>query len=239
MRKTAVISDLHGNFQALSAVVEEARKEGCDACVCCGDYVGYYYDTMSVVSLMRRLCTVAILGNHDRDFIALADGLWQITPEYRRKYGSALEIALSDMDETSLGWLRTLPEASEFAVESRRFLLCHGSPWDSDEYVYPDVGQGILDRIYALGYDGVVFGHSHYQFLRQNGAQFILNPGSVGQPRDGRGAAWAILEADADDVKVDLKRTEFDVETVLRQIQQFDPSSPYLADVLQRSSHGL
>jgi len=232
IKRLAVISDFHGNYPALKAVVSAAERLACEYYLCCGDYLGYYYSSNQVIELIRTLPHTAILGNHDRDFLRLLDGEWQMTDEYKKKYGSSLEIAVKNVAKKNVHWLRSLSPRLEVVIKDRRILLCHGSPWDINEYLYPDMPDQKLSEVYALNYDIVIIGHCHYQYLKKHKRQLILNPGSVGQARDRTGASWALLELD--NLTVQLRHVRYDVKEVIKETRRIDPEVPYLTEVLKR-----
>jgi putative phosphoesterase len=240
MTKLAVISDCHGNYPALEAVVKAAKTSGCEYYLYCGDCLGYYYDGNKVIDTIRALPHTTIMGNHDRDFLKLLDREILLIAEYRRKYGSALEIALADVSPENVAWLRALPGRQEVTLEHKRILLCHGSPWDMNEYLYPDMPAEKRSKIFALNYDMVIMGHCHYQYAMQNQRHIILNPGSVGQARDQGGTAtWAIVSINHDDISVGLMRTEYNTDEVMAQINLHDPEVLYLQQILKRGTHGI
>lgn len=238
IKKLAVIGDFHGNYPSLKAVIA-AEKLACDHYLCCGDYLGYYYSSNEVIELIRTLPHTAILGNHDRDFLRLLDGEWRMTNEYKKKYGSSLEMAMSNLAKENVYWLRSLPPILEVAVKDKRILLCHGSPWDINEYLYPDMLDQKLSAIYALNYDIVIIGHCHYQYLERYKQQIILNPGSVGQARDRAGAAWAMVTIESNSIDIELIRTKYKIDEVVSQVKALDPEVKHLYQVLQRGLHGV
>jgi len=240
MKKLAVISDFHGNSPALKAVVKAAGESGYEHYLCCGDYLGYYYEGNKVIDVIRSLPHTAVLGNHDRDFLDFLDGEMQMTDEYKKKYGSALEIAVADVSPENVDWLRSLSSELEVTIENKRILLCHGSPWDMNEYLYPDMPDYKLSEIYALNYHMVIMGHCHYQYVKQDKRQIVLNPGSVGQARDRGGAAtWAVVTIEPDNIAVDLMRTEYNIDEVVAQVKLHDPEVLYLQQVMKRGAHGI
>lgn len=235
MKRLAVLSDFHGNSFALEVVVADAQKIGCDEYLCCGDYVGYYYEPDKVIDLVRTLAARAILGNHDWDFLTLLDNTWQITDGYKKKYGSSLEIARDNMKLGNIQWLHSLSPTLELLIENKWILLCHGSPWDINEYLYPDMSYEQLDELYALSYDLVIMGHSHYQYVKKREEQVILSPGSVGQARDGGGATWAMVTIESNNIDIELMRSEYDAKVLISEVKTIDPKATYLCEVLSRS----
>jgi putative phosphoesterase len=128
----------------------------------------------------------------------------------------------------------------EISVKNRRILLCHGSPWEMDEYIYPDMAEQNLRAVYDLNYDLVIMGHTHYQDVKERGQQIILNPGSVGQARDrGGAAAWAMVTIESNSIVTELVRTNYEIDKVVSQVMAFDPGVKYLYQVLGRGLHGV
>ncbi len=230
--KLGLISDIHGNSRALSAVLDSARERGIEALCIAGDYVGYYYHPGEVIDLLAEWTCWRVQGNHERMLAAL-----RVFPgEFgwlRDRFGSGLLRALDELDDERLDELETLPERLAVAVGGRGILIAHGSPWDGDQYVYPDAPEAVWQELAACGADLVVLGHTHYQMQRRVANTLIVNPGSVGQPRDGRcGACWAAFDTETGECEL-LVET-YDVDTVIAEAQRFDPDKPYLALILRR-----
>ena len=116
----------------------------------------------------------------------------------------------------------------------RNVLMCHGSPWDGDAYVYPDAPVDVRRRMVDDGCDIVFFGHSHYPVCWDKVGSRVVNPGSVGQPRNRRpGAHWALWDTEADEIE--LRCEAYDPEPVIAACRHHDPDIPYLRDVLTRT----
>lgn len=171
-------------------------------------------------------------GNHeDRMFAAQTDVVAAET--YRARYGSGVDVALGTLSDAELDYLRDLPVTREIQLGERRLLLGHGAPWDTDFYISPDAPDEIWKRLASLDYAYIVLGHTHYRYCRRAGSTLVINPGSVGQPRDRQpGAAWALLETDTDTVKFFTE--PYNVENVAKEARARDPILPYLSEVLSR-----
>jgi predicted phosphodiesterase len=238
-----IISDLHGNWEALEAVARDAEGRF-DVALCCGDLVGYGADPNPVVEWTRANCTAVVRGNHDRACTGMEDLEW-FNPVAR-------EAALWTQGNLTPGnadYIRSLPRGP---ILMKDFEVLHGSPADEDEYVLaPDeAGQAFqyLERPVAF------FGHTHVQggFIwnrsrvetahrpsPRNGREvleidpacvYLVNPGSVGQPRDGDPrAAYALFDPDAG--MLSLCRASYDVEKAQRRIHDAG-LPPILADRL-------
>jgi len=192
-----ILSDLHANREALEAVLAHADGKY-DRIICCGDVVGYGADPNWTVDWVRANVTDVVRGNHDRACAGLDDLEW-FNPAARASAYWTHEV----LSRENLQWLRDLPPGP-VSVDS--FGLLHGSPLDEDEYLLStrDASEvaGYLDHNVSF------FGHTHIQggfMLHRNGIRilprpsprldeeplqldpdtlYLINPGSVGQPRD-------------------------------------------------------
>ena len=237
--KYAIISDLHANLEALRAVLDDASSKA-DAVVCLGDIVGYNADPHACLRRVRETCAVVIAGNHDQ----AACGV--------RRYDDFNDWAREAMDWTrqrlsaaELGYLNALPETAPFG---NGWLAAHGSPRDTDEYLFDALGFEVaFDHLRRLRPDvrGCFVGHTHLPMIwacssdgrvEQVGAEsqtvtldptcrYVVNPGSVGQPRDGSPlAAYAILDEAA--ATVEFRRVAYDI--VAAQEKIYDAMLPPL-----------
>jgi diadenosine tetraphosphatase ApaH/serine/threonine PP2A family protein phosphatase len=237
--KYAIISDLHANLEALHAVLADAQPHA-DAVVCLGDIVGYNANPNECVRLVQEVCHLVIAGNHDQ----AASGV--------RPYHDFSEFAREAMDWTReqltpdvQHYLRSLPPT---AVFGERWLAAHGSPRDTDEYLFqtwhfqesfaylrhykPEIyacfiGHTHLPMIWQCTPEGVV---SHAQTtsltVTLNPAyRYMVNPGSVGQPRYGDPAATYVLLDDAA-LTVEFRFVAYDVATAQEKIYDAMLPSP-------------
>jgi putative phosphoesterase len=228
--KVALLADIHGNSTALAPVLAAAARDGVEHFLIAGDFTGYYYDAEAVLGALDALPVTAVRGNHDRLLAAPAEHLAATRP----RYGSAGMLARG-LPPRRLEALLGLPDRRSLTLGGLSVLLCHGSPWDSDEYIYADSPAGIWNRLADCGADVVVLGHSHHPFVRPAGATLVVNPGSVGQPRDRiPGACWAILDTAAR--TVELRRETYDPAPVIAACLRHDPDVPYLRSVLTRTT---
>ncbi|MFC7156330.1 metallophosphoesterase family protein [Halomarina halobia] len=196
-----VISDVHANAVALEAVL--AAMPPVDAVVCVGDVVGYGPHPVECVERVRDAAAHVVQGNHDR---AVA------TPEAYRHNEMAYEglrHARERLDDEQRAWLAGLPE--ETTCCDGRVRLVHSHPAERDRYVYPREFEALAP---LLGDErALVLGHTHVQHDERVEGTLVVNPGSVGQPRDGDPrAAYAVL--DPNTPSVEQRRVAYDVERV-------------------------
>ena len=231
--KIGLLSDIHANAHALRAVLKSAKEKNVEKLLCCGDYVGYYYEPDKVIALLDEWDWDGISGNHET---MLLDWLNEKNRnEIMVKYGSGILYAAKKLKNESAVRLYEMPNTKKLDIDNYKILLCHGSPWDGDIYIYPDAVEGVVNKMfeYDPDFDVLVFGHTHYPVIWEKNKKKIINPGSVGQPRDRRpGAAWALWDTDTNDVT--FYRENYDVDPVIEMCRKYNPDIKYLAEVLVR-----
>ncbi|NUB90070.1 metallophosphoesterase family protein [Haloterrigena sp. SYSU A558-1] len=200
--KVGLISDVHSNRVALEAVLED--MPAVDELLCAGDVVGYNPWPAECVDELRERGVPTVMGNHDAAVAAT-------TPfRFNGMAKAGVEHAKKRLDDDQLAWLESLP--AERLECDGRVKLVHGHPDDPDRYTrytYPDEFSPRL-----LGDEDVlVLGHTHVQGVETFAEGIVVNPGSVGQPRDGDPrAGYAVVDLDA--MTVETHRLEYDIEAV-------------------------
>lgn len=230
--KAAIIGDIHGNSYGLKAALEVASEQGAECLLITGDIVGYYFMLDEVIELLKPWKSYIVRGNHE-DMLLEARSNASALPLIQQRYGNAIGEALETLSRDALDMLCSLPHPLDLDVGGMKILLCHGTPWDNDCYVYPDAPDDLVNKCAMQEYDVVILGHTHYPMLKQVGKTQLLNPGSVGQPRNRQpGAQWAMLDTDIGEIT--LHNEQYDIEPLLADIKLRHPELPYLADVLTR-----
>lgn len=230
--RIALLSDIHGNHYALQSVLDAVKQSQIDIILITGDFIGYYFWPAEVFELLSDWKIVAIRGNHDK-MLERAKRDNSYLERITEKYGSGLSIALEKLEERHVEWLLNLPDTTMYDALDEKILLCHGSPWKNDEYIYPDAENSSLERYLDLNVSYVLQGHTHYPMAKQVGDVTIINPGSVGQPRNRQpGAHWALLDTGANDIKHFCE--QYDCSRVVREARKRHPDIPYLAEILER-----
>ncbi len=204
-----VVSDIHANWAALSAI-----RQKFDFCLCLGDLVDYGPEPGPCVRWAMTNATHAIRGNHDH-------GVAQGVPVkggsgYRYLTGITRPSMWELLGPEERRYLLQLPLTQRFILGGKRFFLVHGTPRDPlDEYLLKDPATW-AKRLQNVEADVVCVGHTHIQFNIQVNGTIILNPGSVGLPRDGDPrAAYAVIE----DNRIELKRVEYPIEDTIAGIE--------------------
>lgn len=235
--RVAILADIHANIDALDAVLAEVRAMEIGRLILLGDYVGYYYEPAAVIDALRAFDCIGIQGNHDRMALAARTDL-AARDEYRIKYGSGVDVAIKQLDQPQWDWLAAHPVSRDIELGGRTIRLAHGATYDPDAYVYPDAKGARFDRVTSgFAGDAIWLGHTHWPFAR-TGSPAIVNPGSVGQPRDIGGlASWAVYHAETGAVA--FRRTEFQVHGLLAECRRRDPGCKPLTASLTRNRMGL
>ena len=221
--RALVVSDLHSNLEALRAVMARVRRKKYEVVLCLGDFVGYGAQPNHVLDTMRTLRgrKVYIRGNHDRVAAGLdnADGF----------NNAAKTAALWTRDRLSAPNRRFLRDLTVGPVVHEGVMLCHGSPYDEDEYVFNVHHAAQILALFEAQF--ILFGHTHLPAVfsidpnmnvrgfavrdeatvkLEPGRRFLINPGSVGQPRDRNPAASCVI-LDTDKRTVQFFRVEYDI----------------------------
>jgi putative phosphoesterase len=203
--RVGVISDVHANLVALEVVLGDMPDV--DALLCAGDVVGYNAWPAECVEALRDRGVPTIAGNHDRAVVA---GTGYPGNEMA---DAGVRHARAELDDEQLAWLGDLPE--ERCCLDDRVKVVHGHPDDPDRYTYPGLfAPDLLDAE-----DVLVMGHTHVQAHERFEEGIVMNPGSVGQPRDeDPRAAYAVL--DLENLAVEERRIEYDVERVIDAVEE-------------------
>jgi diadenosine tetraphosphatase ApaH/serine/threonine PP2A family protein phosphatase len=225
-----ILTDIHGNIDALEAVLRDASGHY-DEVVCCGDLVGYGASPAEVIEWVRQEAAFVVRGNHDR--AVWEDGL---KDTFNRAAHAAIEWCLKKLDPADIEWLRQLPTGPVWPYD---FGLAHGSPLDEDEYLAFAEDVIGLERVFERRL--LFFGHTHVQggwIWEREGVQpapapgprerqrvlqvhadihHLINPGSVGQPRDhDPRAAYAVW--DSESRLLTLRRVVYDIRSAQNRI---------------------
>jgi putative phosphoesterase len=222
--RVAVISDIHGNYPALQAVLSDISKEKADKIYCLGDLVGYYCMINEVIDSIRELGIQTLMGNHD---FALLYNNGVI--ERSKTCTKILGRQLNDITKENHEFLKSLGPDLEFSTGNDSFYCVHGGLGDPvDEYI------GKIDEAYFKKYefkfDNLISGHTHIPRNEVLGKWRYLNPGSVGQPRDGNPeASYLLLSED----EYRHKRVEYDIDRIAGEMKK-NNYEPYIYEILYK-----
>ncbi len=243
-----ILSDIHSNLEALEQCMTLARGKYGDV-ICLGDLVGYGPNPNRVIEIVRPIAKIIIRGNHDKACAGIT------TAEDFNLYArAATQWTREQLTPEHFAFLKGLPTGP---VHLNGFAIVHGSPIDEDEYILGP--SQALPTLREPMTQVVLFGHTHcqggfmlassgrYQSIRcaskqngltltlsfEDGARYLINPGSVGQPRDGDPrAAFAIL--DEDQRHVEYYRTPYDLVRTQKKMERAGLPGP----LIKRLEHG-
>jgi putative phosphoesterase len=222
--KIGIISDIHSNLEALEAVLETLKEENVDRILCLGDIVGYGPDPNECITRVMDSSDVVIAGNHDQGAVGL-------TPleHFNENARIALEWSMDVIESHFMETLAALPTVHE----ENMFLAVHATPNDPTRWHYLFSEAQIINNLEALTLPLCFVGHSHvpvafvldrdHDIIVQEasnvrfeqGRKYLINVGSVGQPRDGDPrASFGIFEGD----RFRLRRVEYDVAAVQKKM---------------------
>ena len=229
--RIGLISDIHGNVDALKVVLEEAKKQDVDLFLCSGDFVGYYYEPHIVLELLNDWKVFSVRGNHEDMLFECLENPEKLQA-YEKRYGSGITKGLDVLSEIQLDFLKSLPRTLELVLEDKTFLLCHGSPWDTNEYVYPDAQSNLIGKYLECKFDFIIQGHTHYQMLKKVNGLTVINPGSVGQARGKQKgfAQWAVI--DTKDFTTNFYNLNYDTVNLIDKINANNLEPEYLKSIL-------
>jgi putative phosphoesterase len=221
-----VISDVHANWPALEAI---ASAEPYDSLVVGGDLVSYGPHPREVVDFVRSHATVAVRGNHDQALAHRVD--CRCAPASQPLAEATRAVHREMLSPQQVAYLGALPLTGEFMAGHQNFFSVHASP---REHLFrytltPEAPDDHLRaEISGVDADVILLGHTHFPMIRRIGRHTVINPGSVGQPRDGDPrASYAVIE----DGLPRLRRVSYDTERTARDLRAL-PIPPEIADSL-------
>ena len=247
--KRALISDIHGNFEALTAVLERIGDLKVDEIICLGDIIGYGPDPIRCLDTVIDNCQLTILGNHDQAALFDPEGFNPVALRAIFWTREQLESDTSNPEKADLRWdfLGELPRRHD----EGEFLFVHGSPRDpTNEYVFPEHVYekermaSLMKRVEQYCFQG----HTHIPgmftesgafispaqrdyFFRLDSEKVMMNVGSVGQPRDDNPKA-CFVTLDTEEKTVEYHRVEYDVHTTRNKIHAIPELDNMLGDRL-------
>ena len=221
----AILSDIHGNLEALDAVLADAASRADDV-LCLGDIVGYGADPVACIERLAERAHVVVAGNHEHGVAGLLDLAW-----FNDRARAAAEWTRRRLDDDHLAWLATRP----LVLETDDATLVHASPVRPAEWDYLVSAEDGYEAFAAFATRLCFVGHSHRpgawsvgssgrahepgatEIELERGRRYVVNVGSVGQPRDGDArAAYALW--DVDGRRVTIERVPYDLATARRKI---------------------
>ena len=225
--KIAIISDIHGNMQALNAVLDDIKEEKCEQIFCLGDLAMAGPEPAKTMDKFREMINekhfILIQGNTDEMIANCDNHLLHTLEEAMPVMAKALAddvCALSDIQKSFLG---SLPKSKELEIDGRKILLVHGSPRRNNENIFPDLPiEQVEEMIAGTDADIIFCGHTHIPCGYQtNTNQTVVNVGSVGRPfSQTPKSCYAILEIINAEFVIRHKQISYDVETAAKILRE-------------------
>ena len=237
-----IISDLHGNMNAIRALPEDF-----DEMWVLGDLVTYGPQPAEVVEFVRRRATLVVRGNHDNAAGTHSDP--RCSDAFQNMARATLAYTDSQLDDGQRKYLADLPLLAERSVGGCRFMLCHATPSDPLFKYCPGVADLWRPEMSDVTADVLLVGHTHVPFVINFGRQMVVNPGSVGQPKQGEAkASCAVWE----DGRIELRSYPYPVTETVRKVNAMPVPDEIRRDLVEvlltgavparlgtkRSSHG-
>lgn len=209
MTRVLLLADIHSNWPALQAI-----NEPFDLCICLGDLVDYGLEPAPCIEWVRQNCKYTVRGNHDHG--AAQNVTINGMGGFKYLTGVTRPFTRQLLSEPDRRFLMEMPLTRTATIDELRYFMVHATPRDPmDEYAPADA-EFWARRLEQVEADIVCVGHTHMPFVLEVGTKLVVNPGSVGLPRDGNPrASYAIIEGR----KVELKRIDYPVEATINVIQ--------------------
>ncbi len=248
--RQALISDIHGNVEALNSVLEDIGKQSVDEVLCLGDVVGYGPNPCECLDIVMKKCRFTVMGNHDQAALFDPDGFNPVALRAIYWTRDQLDNASGRASVVNRRWdfLSELPKQ----VSEGQFLYVHGSPRDpTNEYVFPETiyDRTRMDTLFGRVGQYSFQGHTHMPGIFTPDLEFLIpseieytfplgreklmvNVGSVGQPRDEDSRACYVI-LDHDLKRIFFRRVEYDMETTIKKIYAIQELDNMLGDRLR------
>lgn len=216
-------SDIHGNYEALMKMLDY-EVEVAELFVFVGDIFGYFYEQREIIDTFMSMSNlVSIKGNHEKLYL-LHSEIDKLTD----KYGSSYKISLTDKQKQ---YIEELPDYVELDIDGKKLGVFHGGPFDYlEQRVYPNSLEDINHILDECQYDYIILGHTHYQLLCESNRTVVINPGSLGQPRDGKGFSYCLLDTETGVCK--HKNVELNISKLIESVEKRD-SDKYVFEYLK------
>ena len=221
MPKTLLLSDIHGNFPALEAIIKYFSGTSFDAICNCGDSTVYAPFPNETLHWLKTNNVYSILGNTDSKVIKLLEGKTFKKPrkeEKRIMYNWTAE----QLDPPARTYLLSLKKSLQISMGDQNIELFHGSPEHPDEFLFPDTApERFAELATSCSSNIIITGHSHTPYHIRVGHTHFINPGSVGRMFDSNPAAsCGVLSIDHKTIQVDHYRIPWSIQRTVKALQK-------------------
>lgn len=216
--RIAIFSDIHGNRIALERMLQDTKNMGIDLYIFVGDIIGYYNETKEVIGIMKDMTNlISVRGNHDNNYLESINNKGERS-NYANKYGISY---LLDYTYEEIDYLKSLQTNNYMIIDNQYISILHGSGKDClNGRIYPDTN---LDNSNWIQENTVyILGHTHYKMLQNYNSTILINPGSLGQPRDKGGFSYCIF--DSMSKTCEFKTVKVESEHLLNRLKMYEVS---------------
>ena len=217
--KIAIISDIHGNLEALTAVINDIEQENVDNVFVCGDLAMAGPNPVEVIDTLQKLAEnkdlTFVLGNTDEMILKANENDCTDYLPGDETMRAALTYTQQVLDEKQIEFIRDIPEQQVVMVDSLSVLIVHGSPRNIGENITPELDENVMKQMLEGHNENIIFcGHTHLPVIHKINNQTVVNAGSVGRPfTDNPLACYAVLEIMGKDFDVHHKYVKYDHKT--------------------------
>jgi len=220
----AIISDIHGNFEALQAVISDSKKNNVDEIFCLGDIVGYCSDPNDCIDLVNKECSVTVIGNHDSAVLNASQGR-----NFNFHAKAALDWTIKHLTVQSNNFLKNLP----FYIIKEEMHIVHSSPQEPETWRYVTNMDDALSCFHFFKEKLCFIGHTHFPIVvtdqggiiedskikLEDNLRYLINVGSVGQPRDGNPlASYGLFDTESKEYK--NFRVQYDIQLTQKKMRE-------------------
>lgn len=219
--RIAFISDIHGNYDAFKAVLKDIKKLKVDKVYCLGDIVNYYYEPHKCINILIQKKIKSIKGNHENILFETLKNKKKRN-YYSKIYGHSINVNIEKLKRKHLIFLKKLKKRITIKIKDIKIILAHGTPWSLNTYIYPNFKNKIKNSLRKYRADYIFLGHTHIPMnIKINKKTSIINPGSVGQPRNKcNNACWAIF--DTENREINFIETKYKKKKLIQNINKYE-----------------
>jgi putative phosphoesterase len=217
--KIAVISDIHGNVEALSTFFKDVDSENVDTIICLGDLVGYGPYPNEVISLIKEKHILCIKGNYDNSVV---DKEYSYIRETALNSFS-LPWTVSELTEENRLFLQNLPSNITLNVNDKKLLFVHGSPNKINEYLLKD-SDNTINIMNSISEDILFCAHTHLPDMKEFNNKLYINCGSIGKPKIGRpNITYCLFNIDVETgISAKMKEIPYDLKGLIKYMNDLD-----------------
>lgn len=214
--RITVISDIHGNLEALKTALEDIDNRDIDTIVCLGDLVGYGPYPNEVIELIRERKILNILGNYDG--AVLEEKFNYIRDNEVNKF--CMPWAAKELNEENRAYLKSLPRQIVLQFENKKLYFVHGSTRSINEYL-KEGSKEVEDVMKEFHGDILVCAHTHIPYKKIFGTKLLLNDGSIGKSKIGRpNGTYLIIHIQKDNIETEMVEFTYDYEKTAKAMEE-------------------